>query len=326
MRSGSITISRRALIIVPGSVNYFYNLSGRRIAEALEELGFTVDLSTLADCPQADYDYCLLSNISEILHSFGDTQRGLSRIREVGARCRTVASLAIDCVSTPWYRQIRDYSASAGVGLILDLGVHDQSEFLDPPDRASYRFLFSGLTSKEARLLESLDEDDRERTIPWAFVGHMTPHRAALVDHLIQSVDTRGFVYMPHPAPYAENGSPHLNQQQFERVLGRTRYQVWCSHHFYFYMEPERFRSSLLTGGVPVKIVGSRREIPQSAPLGYLMIEPADAGERLTSRVFPRIRRRFWDDWRRFPTLRQELARQLREVGIAIEGCSSRAA
>ena len=85
-------------------------------------------------------------------------------------------------------------------------------------------------------------------------------------------------------------------------------------------MEPERFRSSLLTGGVPVKIVDSRQEIPESAPLGYLMMERADVGERLTAAVFPRLRRRFRDDWRRFPTLAQEMARVLRESGIETEG------
>ena len=86
-------------------------------------------------------------------------------------------------------------------------------------------------------------------------------------------------------------------------------------------MEPERFRSSLLTGGVPVKVVDSRQEIPESAPLGYLMMERADVGERLTAAVFPRLRRRFRDDWRpAFPTLAQEMARVLREFGDRAEG------
>ena len=230
-------------------------------------------------------------------------------------RCRAMASLSIDCVSTPWYHRIRDLSRRAGAGLILDLGLHDQSQF---SSRRSGRITGScsqGLRLGSAVARVAADEDDTERTIPWAFVGHMTPHRAALVDHLVQSVDPRGFVYMPAAAPYTEKGSPHLNQQQFERVLDRTRYQVWCSHHSYFYMEPERFRSSLLTGGVPVKIVDSRREVPKTAPLGYLMMEPADVGERLTESVFPRLRRRFWRDWRCFPTLSQEIARVLQRPG-----------
>jgi hypothetical protein len=316
MKDDSIDASRRALIIIPGTVNYFYNLSGRRIAEALQELGFAVTVSTLGDDPQGEYDWCLLSNIGEILHAHGDESGGLERLRAIGRRCGALASLAIDCVSTPWYPRICDLSSRVGAGWILDLGMHDQGPSLEPADRVNYRFVFSGLTRSERRQLDALGEDDAERPIPWAFVGHATPHRAALVDHLIQSVDPRGFVYMPAAAPYTEKGSPHLNQQQFERVLARTRYQVWCSHHPYFYMEPERFRASLLTGGVPVKIIDSRREVPASAPLTYLMMEPGDVGERLTEQIFPRIRRRYWEDWRRFPTLSQEVAAVLREAGI----------
>jgi hypothetical protein len=326
MRFRSESNSRRALVIVPGAVNYFYNQSGRRIAEALQEMGFCVEVCTLGHCPTADYDCCILSNITEILHAGGDVELGLARIRAIRDRCQTVASLAIDCVSTRWYHLIRDYSAAVGADLIFDLGLHDQSQALDAADRANYRFLFSGLTTSEARSLEAFEDDDLERPIPWAFVGHMTRHRTALVDHLIQAVDTQGFVYMPHPAPYTEQGSPHLNQEQFERVLARTRYQVWCSHHHYFYMEPERFRSSLLTGGVPVKIVDSRKAVPESAPLGYLMMELADVGARLTSAVFPQIRRRLRDDWRQFPTLRQEIARVWHEIAIDADGHSSLAA
>ncbi len=210
--------------------------------------------------------------------------------------------------------------------MILDLGLHDQSPFLDPADRSTYRFLFSGLTPSERRLLDGLDEGNADRPIPWAFVGHSTPHRAALVDHLVQTVDPRGFVYIPAPAPYTEKGSPHLNQQQFEAVLRHTRYQVWCSHHAYFYMEPERFRTSLLTGGVPVKVVDSRDEIPETAPLSYLMLEADEAGRYLTASGFAQMRHRFWKDWRRFPSLSEEIARVLPESGITPKGYSSRAA
>jgi hypothetical protein len=316
----------RALVLVPGTVNYFYNQSGRRIAEALGELGFGVDVTTLDACPGGDFEICVLSNISEILHAYGDEAAGLSRVAAVGGRCRAVVSLAIDCVSTQWYARIRDLSARAGASVILDLGLFDQGPFVGPTDRASYRFVFSGLTPSEARVLDSLGEDDAERTIPWAFVGSMTPRRVALVDHLVQRIDPRGFVYMPWLAPYPEEGSPHLNQEQFEQVLGRTRYQIWCSGHPYFYMEPERFRASLLTGGVPIKIVESRAQIPETVPLSYLMMEPDELGERLARWAYPRILHRFRDDWRRFPMLHREMVSVLTELGIDAGHSTSRAA
>jgi hypothetical protein len=326
MNSFAAPPSPRALIIIPGTVNYFYNLSGRRIAAALVELGFDVDVSTLPNCPARGYEFGLISNIGEVLHTFGQGDEGIRQIAAIRERCAVMASLAIDCAQTHWYRLIRDRSADAGIGLIFDLGLHDQSEFLAPADRINYRFVFSGLTAAEVSTINLLDGDDRARTIPWAFVGHVTPHRSALVDYLVRAVDPGGFVYMPSPAPYTERGSPHLNQEQFDRVLAKTQYQVWCSHHWHFYMEPERFRSSLLTGGVPIKIVESREQIPKSAPLGYLMMEAALIGGRLNARVFPRLRRRFRDDWLAFPTLASELARALRAAGIATGSSESRAA
>jgi hypothetical protein len=326
MNNDPMGATRRAVILIPGTLNYFYNQSGHRIAEALGELGFGSEVTTLEACPEGEFDLCVLSNISEVIHVTGEFEARMARIIEIGSRCRAMISLGIDCVSTPWYHRIRDYSARAGVDLIFDLGVFDQSRFLEPQGLDHYRFVFSGLTPSELRMLESLDEDDAERTIPWAFVGAMTPHRVALADHLIQRIGPGGFLYMPRVAAYLEKGSPHLNQQQFERVLGRTRYQFWCSHHSYFYMEPERFRTSLLTGGVPIKVVESRAQIPESVPLGYLMMEMAELGDRLTMRDFPHLRRRFREDWRRFPTLSQELAESLREVGFECAKSTARAA
>ncbi len=326
MHPDSKVASPRALVLIPGSMNYFYNQSGRRIAEALGALGFGVEVTTLDASRGEPYDLCVLSNISEILHSHGDFEQRMARIVDIRGRCRAMLSLGIDCVSTEWYHRIRDYSIRAGADRIADLGLFDQSPFLQPEHRANYRLVFSGLTPSEARVLESLPDDDPGRTIPWTFIGSSTPHRVALVDHLVQWVDPRGFVYMPPASPCTEKGSPHLNQQQFERVLSKTRYQIWCSGHSYFYMETERFRTSLLTGGVPIKIMESRAEIPASVPLDYLMIERAEVAERLASHSYAALLRRFRDDWRRFPMLHQELARVLGELGIRAGDAGSRAA
>jgi hypothetical protein len=326
MHSDSTTTPLRALVIIPGTVNYFYNLSGERIAEALRELGFAVEIRTLPECVEDDYDWCLLSSITEILHAYGDEGAGLARLETLRGRYRSMASLTLECVSTPWHHRIRELSTRAGADLILDLGLYDQGEFLDPADRSGYRFVFSGLTRSERRQLDDLDEEYASRTIPWAFVGQVTPERAALVDHLIQKVDPRGFVYMPGTAPYTEKGSPHLNQQQFERVLRQTRYQIWCSHHSYFYMETERFRTSLLTGGVPIKIVESRSAIPRSAPLDYLILEPGEVEGRLTDDLFLRLRSRFRQDWRGFPALSAGIGRVLAQAGLIAISRPSRAA
>ena len=325
MVSDSRTSTRRDLDHHSWNGELFLQFEWTSNRRSTAGVGFAVDVNTLGDCSEDDYDWCLLSNISEIVHAYGDEAGGLARIGSIGGRCRAMGEpfdrLRSDALVSPHPRPERPRRA----GLILDLGLHDQSGFLEPEVRGlPVRALGSdAVGGAPARLLL---EDDSERTIPWSFIGHATPRRAALVDHLVQSVDPRGFVYLPAVAPYTEKGSPHLNQEQFERVLDRTRYQVWCSHHSHFYMEPERFRSSLLTGGVPVKIVDSRREVPNSVPLSYLMIEPGDCGEWLTETAFARLRRRFWQDWRRFPTLAQEIGCVLDEAGIDGHASTSRAA
>ena len=308
--------ARTALVLIPGSINYFYNLNGRRVAEALGELGFAVDVHTLATCPERDYDWCVLVNISEVALSVGDGSAGLERIRALVPRWRAAATCALDCVATRWFEAVANACLVANVGAILDLGLVDQGAHLPEVARALYHFVPAGLTTSERRQLDALEDAADERPIPWVFIGHYTPHRAALVDYLVRVVDPRGFVYMPLLAPYTEKDSPHLNQQQFERVLRLTRYQLWCSHHHHFYMEPERFRTSLLTGSVPVKITDSRAALPRSAPFRYLVIAEDDIPEWLGGGVFERVRRRFRKDFRDFPSLRDSLAAYLVQAGI----------
>jgi len=300
----------RALIVIPGTVNYFYNQSGRRLGEALRELGGAVDIRTLEECPDSEYDWCIFSNITEVLHAAGEEQ-GIRRIDSLRPRWRRTASCAIDCVRTVWYEYIWELCRRCGVDLILDLALCDQSRYLPPERRDNYRFVFSGLTATEKTILDDLSRRDQPDVFPWAFVGHKTPYRVALVDHLLQSVDPRGFIYMPFPEPYTEKGSPHLNQQKFEMVLRQTRYQVWCSHHHHFYMEPERFRASLLTGSVPVKILDSLEDAPPDAPFSYLMMDAEQVGPRMRNGNFQRVRSRFHADWQRAPILREELSRVL---------------
>lgn len=316
MRLAGTGTARTALVLIPGSINYFYNLNGRRIAEALGELGFAVDVRTLTECPERDYDCCILVNVTEVLLSFGDQDAGLEKLRTLRRRCRSLTSCSLDCVATHWYERLCELCRAAEVDTILDLGLCDQRKHLSENQRPLYHFVASGLIPSERQALAALETADEERPIPWAFVGHFTPHRAALVDLLVRAVDPRGFVYLPALAPYTEQGSPHLNQGQYEAVLRRTRFQLWCSHHHHFYMEPERFRTSLLTGGVPVKVVESKAGLAESAPFRYLVVHEDDLRTWLRAGAFDRVRRRFRDDFRRMKNLEHGLADFLVKVGV----------
>src|SRR3954469_20530934 len=107
------TPAGRALVIIPGTVNYFYNQSGERVAEALRELGIAAEVRTLPDCVEGDYDWCVLLSIVEILHAPGDEEAGLARLATLREGFRSMASLTLECVSTPWHRRIRDLSERA---------------------------------------------------------------------------------------------------------------------------------------------------------------------------------------------------------------------
>jgi len=306
---------RRALVLIPGVVNYFYNLAGRRIAETLRSLNFDVSLQTILEVDESSYDLCVLCNIPEILEVFENEQRGMSRLQDLRARCGQIHSLSIDCVATPWFKRLGELSLRAGADLIVDLGLIPQTVPSDLKKPPGYHFLFSGLTPSERQTLEGLRDDSEDRSIPWAFVGHLTEDRASLVDQLLQDVHLGGFIYVPALAPYTESGSPHLNQQQFELVLRHARYQVWCSHHEHFYMEPERFRASLLTGGVPIKVVQGDQAPPAHTPFDYLLV-PRNELARLAHEDFPSLLRRFQDDWRGLPTMRESLYSLLVETGV----------
>jgi hypothetical protein len=309
---------RSALVVIPGTMNYFYNLCGRRLAEALRDLSFEADVGTLADRPAKKYDWCVLSNVYEVVQAFGDRDAAFGKVRELQKSCAVMTQASMESAATRWYRSIQEYCRALDIGSFLDIGLYDQMECLSPGERSTYHFLLNGLTASELRALDADDgAGDDLRTIPWAFVGHCSPDRVALVDYLIREFDARGFVYLPQlHTPVKEQGSPHLNERLFEAVLQRTRYQVWCSHHGSFYVEGERFRMSLLAGGVGVKVIADAARVPEGMPFPYLVPRERELAERLRSFNFADVRERFRDDFRAIQPLAVGLAGFLVDIGV----------
>ena len=308
---------KQALVLIAGNANnYFYNLCGRRLAESLHDLSFEVDIATLADLPSKTYDWCVLANISEVASAVSDNTAALEKLRRLKKSCKVMTSAGMECVGARWFRLVQELTRAVDIQSYLDIGLHDQGEHLPRDARSTYYFLENGLTTTELRNLDEHPLDD-QRTIPWAFIGHQTPERAAFVDYLVQHIDPGGFVYLPQlHSPCLETGSPHINQEQFNQVLRHTRYQMWCSHHDAFYMECERFRMSLLAGGVPVKVLYQSCQRPPEAPFPYLMIEARDLAERWRSFDFHEVRRRFRNDFRQIKPLKTGLAEFLAAVSV----------
>lgn len=319
--SSRFKAKRRALVLISGkSNNYFYNLCGRRLAETLRDLSFEVDVSTFVDLPLKAYDWCVLANISEVMLPLGDMVRAFEKLGKLKKLCKVMTSAAMECAATHWFRPLQEYTQEMEIESFLDIGLHDQRDYLTADTRSTYHFLLNGLTTSEMASLDDETQLDKHRPIPWAFVGHQSPERVAVVDYLLQHVDPRGFVYIPHHhSAILEKGSPHMNQEQFEQVLHHTRYQIWCSHHEAFYLESERFRMSLLAGSVPVKVVSDSRHVRPDLPFSYLTIEATDLAERLRSFDFKEMRQRFRHDFRQLKPLRVGLAEFLAAVSVIDE-------
>ncbi|MFN0112769.1 MAG: hypothetical protein ACKVZH_28250 [Blastocatellia bacterium] len=304
---------RSALIVVPGSVNYFYNQAGRRVAEALQTLGWRTHLTTLDALPEGQFDWAFLVNVYEVRHSCPrEAPRQFQRVRR---QCRRVSQALLECVTTNWFAEAFEVGRQAGAEFLLDFGLQDQSEQAEQASKAarqSYRFVFNGLTVSERQTLQSLNEQEA-RPIPWAFVGHQTPDRVELVYRLVKEFDPAGFFYLPPLSPVTEDG-PHLNEQQFLRVLAKARYQVWSSHHRGVYLEGERFRASLLTGSIPLKVMLNNTALPQNTLFPYLLVEQATFTSQLRSFEFQQTRQQFVADFQRLPALAESLSEVLNRI------------
>jgi hypothetical protein len=306
-----------ALVIIPGVVNYFYDQSGRRIAEALGELGLAVEVKTLPDCQdRLHYDLCVLAQPYEIAVGTGNVPWGLAQLQTVRRRCRVTAAVCLEAVRSKWFAPFRESCQEIGVDALLDLGFYNQRDETPADFGPKYYFILNGLTTSEWRAVRTAHGLPAERPIPWAFIGILTPDRAALVGHLVQRLDPGGFVYMPETHVIGARGSPHLNEEQFHAVLRRTRYHIWCSQPYpQFYMESERFRMSLLAGCVPVKVVSAP---PQrlDVPFTSQVVEEAKLAEAVRAWDFSERWQRFREEFLCIPSLSAGLAAFLEDTAI----------
>jgi hypothetical protein len=304
-------------------MNYFHELHERRLTEVLRSLGWVVDVGNLGEQIGEEYDWCVLTHISSML--FGSesvagmtgarlTTEGkqpvLAAIRRLHPCCRAVACCLHDCTDFALYEEIQRLCRATGIDSILDFGFRDQSAALPPSVRSLYHFIPNGLTSSEQEAV-SREKSEEERPIPWVFIGHATVHRVALVNNLITRVDPRGFVYMPNLGKVAVKDVQQLSQRQYETVLRKCHYQIWLSQDQHFCLESERFRLSLLTGCVPIKVISEDEDRPSSLHFDYLVLRESEAAEKIRQFDFYEMRRRFRADFLAFPSLAEGLARFL---------------
>ena len=300
----------RVAVVIAGNVNYYYNTIGKRLAEALRNLGAVADVATLGTFEPRDYECCFLAGLGEIVAGHKDERAALRRIHEIRDCSKFTAVWNFESMDTCWFAQTQRLLGRVKYDVLVDTNIHDQRWLVPRKLRGKHHFVFYGLTHSEREQLRRQRHDDEteERPIPWVMVGHATDNRIALAERLLREVHPSGFVYLGRLSPVTESG-PHLKERQYQSVLRRSRFHVWCCHHDAFYAEGERFRVSALCGGVPIKILHRAPPAELVVPFLSFMLPETDFPNRMRAMDFSEARRQFLDEYERLPTLESELAR-----------------
>ncbi|MCS7079417.1 MAG: hypothetical protein NZ585_05105 [Chloracidobacterium sp.] len=229
--------------------------------------------------------------------SRADADALMSKVNSAPERVLLVA----ECVGTIWFQRQLD---GPDWTTILDLGRQPQAS---PESVASnvYRFLRYAPTEAEKGKLMSVralpPEAFNRRPIPWAVVGGLTPERATLVAAL---ADWRpnGLAFLPPGEPFqvrADRG--RLGKAQLERVLEKTQFYVWVSHHEHPYFESFRALDALLAGACPVKL--DARYAAALRPLGGVLASIDELRNFAATDEPWRLVVRLCDEWLEQPSL-----------------------
>jgi len=305
--AGSSARRQTALVLISGGVNYYYDDVGRRVAEGLTNLGFQVDVRTLRQYKDAEYDWVFTIPIVEVFYTYGPQETALNRMTQVLRRANHSVHVMLECVYTHWFKSAWTLFNQLKMDTMLDLGLHDQSIGLTNDRafmRAGYHFMLNGLTQRERQLGQRWLAEVVDRPIPWAFIGHSEPVRARFARYLVENLASNGLIYMPQLTHITEDG-PHLNGQQMQQILEKTEFFIWRTHHDYFYMESERFRNALYAGTVPIKVMDTSlidEQEEQIVPFRNLMIEEDDLAATLHTMPYEATRQAFIREFMTLPS------------------------
>lgn len=317
MATGGRPVAGTALVVVPGSVNFFNDVAGGRLADALGRLGWDVHTTSLKEYDGRPADVAFLVSVLELFVGCNDADLAHRQFARLVDAVPEPVMWLLEPAGTRWFDDSYALFKHCKLRRLADNGLHDQSHLLTADQAAVYRHLFYGLTEAEKAAAARADWDDGRRTIPWVFVGHKTPGRCELAATLVRDVHPGGLVYLTDVLPITATG-PHIKDEAMQRVLRRARYQLWRSHHSGFYQEGERYRRSVLSGCVPVKVLAEDAPPPGlELPFPYLVVPADELSGVLHPDAFADLRARFLAEYLARPSLEDELAGLLAEVAPA---------
>ena len=145
---------RTALVIIPGSVSYFYDVEGMRVVESLRNLGCEVDVCTLqsySSIARPVYDWSFFLNLSELTFSYGNVTQALAHIARIKRLSRLSALVLLECAEMKWFHDSYKLFSKSRLDFLIDVGFHDQSNQIPSRARPFYHHIFDGLTRSERK-------------------------------------------------------------------------------------------------------------------------------------------------------------------------------
>lgn len=278
------------------------------MADGFRRLGAHVHLCELRDVPEGPFDLCVISSLGEVFHAVG-ADEGRRRVEDLRGSVGAMMNLFAECARTRWFQAIVEPGRALGINDLVDVGFLDQGTVVV---EKGFRYfpIFDGLL--EAQVQQGPPPSDPlARTIPWAHVGMQTPGRVALTDRLVNHVAPHGLIYLSEVSPIKEKGSPHLDPEHMRRILGRTKFYVWCSHHDHFFMESLRFKTAWETGCVPIKVVGDEEVLPADLPFADFVVRAGQITDHLNALDFAQARSALFREYLKRPRFEVGLARIL---------------
>jgi hypothetical protein len=306
-----------ALVVVPAAAHYLHELEGRRLGECLAALGYAVEVASLPLAPRRSYELCCVSSPREVLPLGNAPAEASAALAQLRRASRVMLGFTSEPVALPAFGRSWELVRSSGWDGLIDVGLHCQGRRLLPAQRKGCRFLLDGLTPIERTQLQGAPPPG-ERPLPWVCIGSQAPQRAALADYLVQHAQPGGAVYLTSRPLGPSVPGRSLDRPAYERLLRSARFQVWCSRHLSFHLEPARFRMSVLAGCVPIKVVLTPHLEGEGGPFPYLVTDLMRLPALVDPGRGPTLWRRLRADYLALPSLAAGLAGLLGSFGLPV--------
>lgn len=176
-------------------------------------------------------------------------------------KCRVLYNY--DCIYSEYFT--KQFVKFPGViTSVMDVGAKEQ-HYSDMIYGVPYHWLPENYASFE---MDDIVVDKLVRPIPWALIGHMNKDRVSLASICRQELGGDGFVYLPQLKPYGIHNNS-LTYDDIFKLLKRTKFYVWGSHHSYPYHEGLRSLHAVISGAAPAKIDPRYYGMYQDVPWVY---------------------------------------------------------